>query len=508
MDSLQNMIFQENKPKSIVFNNYNIRNFITPIKIVLYKKNTLNKKKNFKNPHNITNFVSINRIGINKFNKIIHIKDANKRISPIPSKKLRNNIRYKDVHKNTAIKQELNSKLFPKLISLTESNSREKVPRDSTSKSHKHNKYMSKIKLIYKNEIKNSLSEISLYNSSTKEKSPNIIPVKSINLFNNSSSGKNKKNKFPEDSISERVYDQPKKLNLKEFTYEKQIGKGTFGKIYSAKWNKNNKIYALKKEILTSESIFQNRKKAYNIIQNFIKKCGTKGIIHLYGGLSYKIKVKNDNNNEQSVNNNNGKIIYEYYELMEKADMDWEKEICERRKNNNYYTKKELLNIIFQLVTALSSLQKNHITHRDIKPQNVLIIKGKYKLCDFGEMRELEKDGLIIQRVRGSELYMSTILFNALHNNLALVKHNTYKSDVFSLGMCLFYAASLSYAGVDSIRELNDMNEIKNILFNYLGTRYSEKLISLILLMLEVDENKRPNFIQLEKMVKLYFGKF
>ena len=123
-------------------------------------------------------------------------------------------------------------------------------------------------------------------------------------------------------------------------------------------------------------------------------------------------------------------------------------------------------------------------------------------------MRELEKDGLIIQRVRGSELYMSTILFNALHNNLALVKHNTYKSDVFSLGMCLFYAASLSYAGVDSIRELNDMNEIKNILFNYLGSRYSEKLISLILLMLEVDENKRPNFIQLEKMVKLYFGKF
>ena len=221
---------------------------------------------------------------------------------------------------------------------------------------------MSKIKLIYKNEIKNSLSEISLYNSSTKEKSPNIIPVKSINLFNNSSSGKNKKNKFPEDSISERVYDQPKKLNLKEFTYEKQIGKGTFGRIYSAKWNKNNKIYALKKEILTSESIFQNRKKAYNIIQNFIKKCGTKGIINLYGVLSYKIKVKNDNNNEQSVNNNNGKIIYEYYELMEKADMDWEKEICERRKNNNFYTENELLNILFQLVTVLSSLQQNHIS--------------------------------------------------------------------------------------------------------------------------------------------------
>ena len=93
----------------------------------------------------------------------------------------------------------------------------------------------------------------------------------------------------------------------------------------------------------------------------------------------------------------------------------------------------------------LSLMQKNHITHRDIKPQNVLILDGKYKLCDFGETRKLERNGLIVQRVRGSELYMSTILFQALHNNLIQVKHNTYKSDVFSLGMCLFYAASLTY---------------------------------------------------------------
>ena len=68
--------------------------------------------------------------------------------------------------------------------------------------------------------------------------------------------------------------------------------------------------------------------------------------------------------------------------------------------------------------------------------------------------------------------------------------------------MCLFYACSLTYGGVDSIRELNDMNEVKSILFNYLGKRYSEKLILLILLMLEVDENKRPNFIQLEELLK------
>ena len=173
----------------------------------------------------------------------------------------------------------------------------------------------------------------------------------------------------------------------------------------------------------------------------------------------------------------------------------------------NYYIEleNELLDIIFQLISVLSALQKNHITHRDIKPQNILILKGKFKLCDFDEIRELEKDGLIVQRVRGSELYMSPILFNGLHQNLIQVKHNTYKSDVFSLGMCLFYAASLTYGGVDSIRELNDMNEIKKIIFNYLGDKYSEKLILLILTMLEIDENKRPNFIQLEELLKKYF---
>ena len=83
-----------------------------------------------------------------------------------------------------------------------------------------------------------------------------------------------------------------------------------------------------------------------------MEKCGSKGIIHIYCNLFYKIKVKNNNKNNkgQNPNNNNEKIIYEYYELMEKADMDWEKEICERRKNSNFYTENELLKILFQLV--------------------------------------------------------------------------------------------------------------------------------------------------------------
>ena len=188
---------------------------------------------------------------------------------------------------------------------------------------------------------------------------------------------------------------------------------------------------------------------------------------------------------------------------MEKAERDWDNEIIERSQKINYYTEKEILDIMSQLIGTLSLMQRNHITHRDIKPQNILIFNGKYKLCDFGEIRVLERAGLIVQRVRGSELYMSPILFEGLHRNILQVKHNTYKSDVFSLGMCLFYACSLTYRGVDSIREIYDMKKIKKILFEYLNERYSEKLILFILSMLEVDEKKRCNFIQLEEKLEL-----
>ena len=280
-------------------------------------------------------------------------------------------------------------------------------------------------------------------------------------------------------------------INLSEFQLVQQIGKGSFGKIYCVRWKKNNKLYALKKEILTEIETIQKRKEVRKIIHNFIKSTKCEGIINIYGNLLLK---------------NNFGLDYQYYELMEKAERDWDQEINVRSQYNLYYKESELLNILTQLISTLVLLQNNHITHRDIKPQNILIINGKYKLCDFGEIRVLKRSGLIVQRVRGSELYMSPILFQGLHSHLTQVKHNTYKSDVFSLGMCFFYAASLTYKGVDSIRELTYMNKIKEILFKFLEKRYSEKFILLILLMLEVNEEKRPDFIELEKYVKEKFN--
>ena len=127
-----------------------------------------------------------------------------------------------------------------------------------------------------------------------------------------------------------------------------------------------------------------------------------------------------------------------------------------------------------------------------------MLVNGNLKLCDFGNGRLLKREGIIIQKIRGSELFMSPIVFKGYHAGMQNIKHNTYKSDVYSLGMCFFFAASLNYGGLNIIREIYDMNIVKKVLNQFLGKRYSQNLINLLLTMLQVEESKRPDFNQLE----------
>ena len=192
--------------------------------------------------------------------------------------------------------------------------------------------------------------------------------------------------------------------------------------------------------------------------------------------------------------------IYVLIVQTELAEIDWDEEILFRGKYHYYYQENDLMAIMRQIVETFSLLQKNHITHRDIKPQNIMIVDGKFKICDFGNARILKKEGYVIQRIRGSEMYMSPVLFKGFHAKMAQVKHNTFKSDVFSLGMCFLLAASLSYSPLNTIREIYDMNIIKKVIKYYLGNRYSQKVYIILISMLQVEENYRPDFIELEKL--------
>jgi serine/threonine protein kinase len=290
------------------------------------------------------------------------------------------------------------------------------------------------------------------------------------------------KNNLQKNIFSKRK--EPKIIIPEEFKTLNKIGFGTFGEIYKVIWSQNNEKYAMKTIFTKNKDNILYIQEKTKLIIDFQKKTKCDGLIKIFGDTY--IKKEED---------------YHYYVIMEIAERDWEKEINRRKHDMLYYSERELFLIMSQLIKTLSLLQKNHITHRDIKLQNILLIKNKFKICDFGEARKLVQKGTIVQPVRGSELYMSPIQFYGLNHNLKLVQHNTYKSDVFSLGMCILFAATLSDNCLYDIRELTNMNIIMEILERYLRKRYSIGFIRLLSLLLEVDERKRPDFIQLENII-------
>jgi serine/threonine protein kinase len=109
---------------------------------------------------------------------------------------------------------------------------------------------------------------------------------------------------------------------------------------------------------------------------------------------------------------------------------------------------------------------------------------------------------LQINTLRGTEMYMSPLLFNGLRTNQIDIKHNLFKSDVYSLGLCILYACTLSNESVYDIRKFVDMNDVKQFIKKSLEKKYSKRFIELIENMLEINERNRPDFIQLEKKLK------
>ena len=317
----------------------------------------------------------------------------------------------------------------------------------------------------------------------TIQENINIIPIDKNKYFHFGESGIIKGDTR---KIINKESNPSDNFNITEYQIIKQIGKGGFGKIYCIKWIKNNGLYALKKYNLTKNQLNYFQAKV-EIVKYLTKKIDyNNGFIKIYGDKC--IQQKNPNE-------------IHYYIIMELGERDWFKELKIREAYFMNYSENELFDIITQLVKTLSLMQKNNVTHRDIKLQNVILCKGIYKLCDFDESEILNQNTEICQTIKGSKLYMSPKLYYALKRNEEKVIHNPYKSDVFSLGMCFLFAASFNRKLLCYIREIKDMNLISQIVNKALNNRYSHKIINLIVKMLQLDEKLRFDFLELEEYI-------
>ncbi len=276
------------------------------------------------------------------------------------------------------------------------------------------------------------------------------------------------------------------KFNIDDYTLYKQIGEGSYGVIYQAFNNHDKKKYALKKIIAHDIEELESFEEEFELV--YI--CDNSNIMKIYGIC---VNILDS-------------TTFALYVLMELALGDWNDEIKKHLNVRKNYKEDDLINILKQLINALLFMQtKMNIAHRDIKPQNILIFKNKiYKVADFGEAKEA-KIAKQLNTLRGTELYMSPVLYDGLKKDKDDVTHNPYKSDVFSLGFCLMYAASLNFNIIYEVRDVTDTNRIDKILHKHFKNKYTEKFIQVLLSMLEIDESKRYDFVELNDYInKIY----
>jgi len=250
-----------------------------------------------------------------------------------------------------------------------------------------------------------------------------------------------------------------KNFNSEDYNIIGMLGEGTFSQIFLVENGETKEKFALKKLTATKVEDLESKKEEFELILKLRKEEKQLNIVKIYG-----IQIKKLD-----------KFNMVLYILMEAAKSDWETELKNRHFAKNFYNEEELKNILISLVKTFSSLQKRGICHRDVKPQNILYFeKDGYKITDFGEGKANKNGNLgkncnfnlsedtSVQTVRGTELYMSPILFNALRNSPGDdLQYNAFKSDVFSLGLCFLLAGSLSYKPLSELRDLYEMDKIK-----------------------------------------------
>ena len=276
-------------------------------------------------------------------------------------------------------------------------------------------------------------------------------------------------------------------FNLEDYTYSKKLGEGSYGVIHCLINEKTKQKFALKKIIAYSLTKIAEFTKEFELVHI----CEHPNILKIYG-LNITILDQ---------------TTYSLQVLMEMAERDWDKDIKKRLQERKYYTEEELISITQQLTSALLFMkEKLNITHRDIKPQNVLIFNGGiYKLADFGEAKEI-KVSKNLNTLRGTELYMSPALYNGLKFNKDDVAHDPFKSDLFSLGFCLVYAATMNFNLLYELRNINDDVKMRARIKQELKDNYSEKFIEIITKMIELDEKNRYDFKELSEEIKKNYG--
>ncbi|MCI9314951.1 MAG: Stk1 family PASTA domain-containing Ser/Thr kinase [Lachnospiraceae bacterium] len=184
-----------------------------------------------------------------------------------------------------------------------------------------------------------------------------------------------------------------------------KIGTGGMSDVYKAKDHKLNRFVAVK---VLKQEFSENA----NFVSKFrIEAQAAAGLMHPNIVNVYDVGEE-------------GGIYYIVMELVEGITL---KKYIEKKARLSV---KEAISIAIQVSMGIEAAHNNHIIHRDIKPQNIIISKeGKVKVTDFG-IAKAATSNTITSNVMGSVHYTSP--------EQARGGYSDEKSDIYSLGITMF----------------------------------------------------------------------
>ena len=243
------------------------------------------------------------------------------------------------------------------------------------------------------------------------------------------------------------------------YNLKKEIGHGSFGRVYIGEDQKTKELYAIKRVDKRQLQQSQYLEKAFWKEVEIMKKIQSPYSVKLYNVLT----------------------SLHYYNMVEElCDGDLYTELMKRP---NGFSTEEVRRIMIQLNDAFAQMQKHKIVHRDLKVQNIFI---KYttspefdvKLGDYGFSKELSDD--ITATKLGTPITMAPeILMNRAY---------TSKADLWSIGVIIYHLLfkDLPFKG------RNEGMILQNILHNNIPRNPTDQLLNdLIHRLLVVDPKKR-----------------
>lgn len=187
----------------------------------------------------------------------------------------------------------------------------------------------------------------------------------------------------------------------------KRVGSGGMADVYMAKDHKLNRNVAVK--VLKSEYVEDEKfLKKFETEAQAVARLSHPNIVNIY-----------DVGIEDGIN----------YIVMELAEGITLKEYIRKK---GYLSSKETVEISTQIASAISHAHKNHIIHRDIKPQNILVSDtGIIKVTDFGIAKATSSNTVTsTATAMGSVHYISP--------EQAKGRFCDEKSDIYSLGITMY----------------------------------------------------------------------